>query len=50
MGMGGLVDSAPACYGITLSSNSDIPQIHKWATYAKPAKIINKKTNNANKS
>ncbi len=26
VGMGGLVGSAAACYGGTLSSNSDIPQ------------------------
>jgi hypothetical protein len=26
MGMGGKVGSAPACYGGSLSSNSDIPQ------------------------
>jgi hypothetical protein len=32
--MGGLVGSAPACYGSSLGSNTDISQKYKWATVA----------------
>jgi hypothetical protein len=48
--MGGLVGSAPICYGSSLGSNLDISQKYKmgdmtkeWPTHSSPAKNIQKK-------